>query len=163
MIRIYSQVIFSPDRNFYCQFRASVNMSRTKFVVSQSQWLHLFYCLVSIFIPGSVYATKIYALFSQWKPLVGEKITSLSGNSFCSQVTVCIQKCFQTWRIFSISRSFPVTVCSSKYRNSHQKYSMKNNVLKDFEKFTGKHLHQSVVLNKGSGSGELFLKMLSDN
>ena len=40
---------------------------------------------------------------------------------------------------------------------------MKNNVLKDFEKFTGKHLCQSVVLNKGSGSGELFLKMLSDN
>ena len=34
------------------------------------------------------------------------------------------------------------------YRSSHQRCSMKKGVLKNFAKFTGKHLCQSLFINK---------------
>ena len=37
------------------------------------------------------------------------------------------------------------------YRSSHQKYSMKEGILRNFTKFTGKHLCQSLFLNKVAG------------
>ena len=36
-------------------------------------------------------------------------------------------------------------------RNSDQRCSMKEGVLRNFKKFTGKHLHQSLFLNKVAG------------
>ena len=39
----------------------------------------------------------------------------------------------------------------TKGRSSHQKCSMKKDVLKNFTKFTGKHLCQSLFLNKVAG------------
>ena len=37
------------------------------------------------------------------------------------------------------------------YRSSHQKCSMKEGILRNFTKFTGKHLCQSLFLNKVAG------------
>ena len=37
------------------------------------------------------------------------------------------------------------------YRNSHQRCSIKTGVLKNFAKFTGKHLRQSLFFNKVVG------------
>ena len=40
-----------------------------------------------------------------------------------------------------------------KYRNSHQRCSMKKGILRNFAKFTGKHLCQSLSFNKVAGLG----------
>ena len=40
-----------------------------------------------------------------------------------------------------------------KYRNIHQKCSMKKDILGNFAKFTGKHLCQSLFFNKVTGLG----------
>ena len=37
------------------------------------------------------------------------------------------------------------------YRNSHQKCSVKKGVLRNFAKFSGKHLYQSLFFNKVAG------------
>ena len=39
------------------------------------------------------------------------------------------------------------------YRSSHQRCSMKKGVLRNFAKFTGKHLYQSLFLTKLQASG----------
>ena len=38
-----------------------------------------------------------------------------------------------------------------KYRSSHQRCSMRKGVLRNFTKFTGKHLRQSLFFNKVAG------------
>ena len=43
------------------------------------------------------------------------------------------------------------TSYGTKSRSSHQRCSMKKGVLKNFSKFTGKHLCQSLFLNKVAG------------
>ena len=40
-----------------------------------------------------------------------------------------------------------------KYRNSHQRCSMKKDILRNFAKFTWKHLCQSLFFNKVAGLG----------
>ena len=40
------------------------------------------------------------------------------------------------------------TLLDKLYRSSHRRCSMKKGVLKNFPKFTGKHLCQSLVFNK---------------
>ena len=48
----------------------------------------------------------------------------------------------------------------TNYRSSHQRYSMKNGVFRNFTKFTGKGLYQSHFLNKVAGLQTL-VQMLS--
>ena len=45
--------------------------------------------------------------------------------------------------------AFIVSVCL--YRSSHRRYSVKKGVLRNFAKFTGKHLCQSLFFNKVAG------------
>ena len=37
------------------------------------------------------------------------------------------------------------------FRSSHERCSLRKGVLRNFTKFTGKHLHQSLFLNKFAG------------
>ena len=46
---------------------------------------------------------------------------------------------------------FPVKLQSTENRSSHQKCSMKKGVLRNFTKFTGKHLCRSLFFNKVAG------------
>ena len=43
------------------------------------------------------------------------------------------------------------TLLDKLYRSRHRRCSMKKGVLKNFPKFTGKHLCQSLVFNKVAG------------
>ena len=58
---------------------------------------------------------------------------------------------------FSISEPYKLpqiaefTVGNSKNRSSHQRCSMEKGVLRNFTKFTGKHLCQSFFFNKVAG------------
>ena len=47
---------------------------------------------------------------------------------------------------------------SQSIRSNHQKCSVKKGVLRNFAKFTGKHLYQSLFFNKVSGGACNFLK-----
>ena len=57
------------------------------------------------------------------------------------------------WNKFAPKRVFPVK-CSTKehYRSSHQRCSVRKSVFRNFTKFTGKHLCQSLFLNKLLGA-----------
>ena len=60
---------------------------------------------------------------------------------------------------------FPISKkkCFTNNRSSHQKCSMKKGVLKNFTKFTGKHLCQSLFYNKFAGlSPATLIKKKSD-
>ena len=46
-------------------------------------------------------------------------------------------------------------------RSSHQRCSMRNGVLRNFTKFTGKHLYQSHFFNKVAGGLQLYQKRYS--
>ena len=63
---------------------------------------------------------------------------------------VWFEKCLKvisTVKLFSSQRwNYVVT-----YRSSHQMCSVKKSVLRNFEKFTGKHLCQSIFFNKVAG------------
>ena len=56
---------------------------------------------------------------------------------------------------------FAITI-QKAIRSSHQRCSVRKGVLRNFAKFTGKHLCQSLFFNKVSGSGPatLFKKRL---
>ena len=55
-----------------------------------------------------------------------------------------------SWTFFKIYKSF--TKCkASTQRSSHRRCSMKKGVLKNFAKFTGKHLCQILFFNKVAG------------
>ena len=56
----------------------------------------------------------------------------------------CVSARFGTFRYFE-----KITI--PRYKSSHQRCSVKNAVLKNFAKFTGKHLCQSTFLNKVAG------------
>ena len=44
------------------------------------------------------------------------------------------------------------------FRSSHQRCSVKQGVLRNFAKFTGKHLRQSLFFNNVSGGASNFIK-----
>ena len=48
------------------------------------------------------------------------------------------------------------------YRSSHQRCSIKKGVLRNFPKFTGKHLCQSLFVNKVTLAQAFFLKILQN-
>ena len=48
--------------------------------------------------------------------------------------------------------------CLTFSRSSHQRCSAKKGVLRNFAKFTGKHLCQSLFFNKGAGGACNFIK-----
>ena len=62
-------------------------------------------------------------------------------------------------RVVSSNNSPPVVwfppnnspVCTTKYRNSHRRCSVRKSVLRNFTKCTGKHLCQSLFFNKVAG------------
>ena len=58
------------------------------------------------------------------------------------------------WATMYLSFFYPtqwVDNCDKSYRSSHQRCSVKKGVLRNFKKFTGKHLSQSLIFNKVAG------------
>ena len=52
----------------------------------------------------------------------------------------------------------------ANYRSSHRWYSIEKGVLKNFAKFTGKHLHHNLFFNKQKQpSGGVLIKRYSEN
>ena len=77
------------------------------------------------------------------------------------------------WLLLNGLRSFPRDVFRTlpnifdggyrrKYRSSHQRCSIKKVVLKNFAKFSGKHLYRSLFLNQVAGTG-VFLWILQNS
>ena len=67
-----------------------------------------------------------------------------------------IQSCFE-WKVYYIRNDILITILDKKNgaviidRSSHQRCSVKRGVLRNFTKFTGKHLCQSLSFNKLAG------------
>ena len=58
------------------------------------------------------------------------------------------------WEIWLVTWHLDIGFCKQgvgKYRSSHQMCSLKKGVLRNFAKFTGKHLCQSIFFNKVAG------------
>ena len=55
-----------------------------------------------------------------------------------------------TWRLLLLEVPF---ACNMNFRSSHQSCSVRKGVLRNFGKFTGKHLCQSLIFNKAADLG----------
>ena len=66
-------------------------------------------------------------------------LSKIYGGTFCKNKVV---------------RYYIVMCAPKKYRGSHQKCSVRKGVLRNFTKFTGKHLCQSLFFNKVAGLTE---------
>ena len=62
----------------------------------------------------------------------------------------CRRKCFYRSNIILLWNDLQQLIAS--YRSSHRRCSVKKGVLRKFAKFTGKHLCQSLFLNKVAGA-----------
>ena len=75
---------------------------------------------------------------------LSEKVSLMLGNPFL---------------VPSLCKLNHISVCfiqiSTKSKSSHQRCSAKKGVLKNFTKFTGKHLRQSLFFNKVAGAETL--------
>ena len=89
-----------------------------------------------------------------------KKSLQLYSKLCCRYFAVYFMSFFQTG---SLKNTFPqtlviTTVVLSMYRSSHRKCSMKKGVFKNFTKFTGKRLCQSLFFNKVVGLRSSTLK-----
>ena len=95
----------------------------------------LFFYLLSM--PVARLCLSLLSLSLQWgKSFLDIGLIFLEINSLA-------YKCFP-----SIS---PLLIKMTSYRSSHQRWSIKNGVLKYSAKFTGKHLYRTLFLNKVAG------------
>ena len=64
----------------------------------------------------------------------------------------------QVWIVFRDVMETSMMIIFAKYRSSHQRCSIKKCVLRNFTKFTGKHLRQSLFFNEVTGQACNYIK-----
>ena len=89
---------------------------------------------------------------------VKDNLFSVSGSSICNKTffSSIYSKNKRLNTDFKYYSNFIYLIKLSKlksglYRSSHQRCSMKKGLLRNFAKFTGKHLYQSLSFNKVAG------------
>ena len=95
---------------------------------------------------------KLKARMFQGIILTFAKVTekNLLGEPFCAPLVPSIRNRFKNKAIFVLMEGFHLPQNKSHYRSSHRRCSERS-VLSNFQKFTGKHLCQSLFFNKVVG------------
>ena len=93
---------------------------------------------------------KMWGLIPTFVEVTVENL--VGGGAFCSSSWIGL-KSF-SWLFVKLKKPF----LTSTARSSHQRCSIKIGVLKNFTKFTGKHLCQSLFFNKVAGLYATLLK-----
>ena len=62
-----------------------------------------------------------------------------------------IVSCLQLQPIFLKTIHWKSSQCTEPYRSSHQRCSVRKGILRNFAKFTGKHLYRSLFFNRVAG------------
>ena len=100
---------------------------------------------------------KSVDLLGDWRKALMETASFCSENSLTKSVSTKPRKFKESFSLFDHSdkkkkelyTAIPLYRCKS--RSNHRRCSVKNGVLRNFAKFAGKHLCQSLFLNKVAG------------